>query len=242
MNIRVLIITISFSIPSFSNAMDLPQFKATFEVDAFGFTVGQARQTFSCTQDNEMSQTCQLTSIAKASGWFERFINESAVETITIQQQQTEFNWVQYQKKLSRRYDNRTEKKTITLKKDKKNQRILFIEKRKQWPIKEYIFDEISIVYAIQHAIINNQPLNNFYLQGDKIQQKLSLNIESKNKKINLPFRNKLRTTLITFKNSSLDAKVWLLNKHQFFPGKIKITNKKTNKTITLELDKLQKY
>lgn len=219
-------------------ATPLADFKAVFDVDAFGFTVGKAKQNFSCT--GQEVQTCTLTSIAKPPSWAERFINESSVEKITLQQTADQFNWLKYQKNLTRRYDDRTEYKTITLKKDHQHKQITFVEEKKNWPIQLQIFDEISIVYAIQHAVLNNQALDNFYLQGDKVQQKLAIYIKKHNEIIDLPFDENLNSTFVIFKNDNIHAKVWLLNEHQYFPGRIKIANKKTNKTITLELTKLK--
>lgn len=237
-NMKFLTLVCLSLVCSTSLATPLGDFKAVFDVDAFGFTVGKAKQSFSCS--GELKKNCTLTSIAKPPSWAERFINESSIEKVTIQQTANQFNWVNYQKDLTRRYDDRTEHKTITLQKNIKSKRITFIEKQKHWPIQEKIFDEISIVYAIQHAILNKMPLNNFYLQGDKIQQKLSIQIKSRSKIIDLPIEEYVKTTLVIFKNANIHAKIWLINDKQYFPGRIEIENKETNKTITLELTKLK--
>ncbi len=243
---RQLFVLILVWLPYLASASPLVNFKATFDVDAFGFTIGSAKQKLNCKpsdKKNRQVQTCTLTNIAKPPGWVERFINESVIETIVLEQSEQALEWVSYQKELTRRYDDRTEHKTITFKKDTVLNQIIFVEKEKTWPLqtdtKQYVYDEISIVYAIQHAVLNKNPLTNFYIQGNKEQQKLSIYIDKQNEIIDLPFDDYLNTTLIRFKNANIDAKVWLLNDYQFFPGRIEIENKKTDKTITLELDTL---
>lgn len=235
---KLLTTLILLTFPFYAFAKPLENFKAVFDVDVYGFTVGKATQTFHC--DTE-SKPCLLTSRAKPSGWMQRFINESAVEKITLHQTDNQLQWIQYHKSLTRRYDDRTEHKTITLKKQPKIKQITFIEQQKHWPIQDKVFDEISISYAIQHAMLNKQPLKDFYLQGDKQQQKLNIYIDETDEIIDLPFEEYLNTTLIVFKSDNIDARVWLLNDYQYFPGRIEITNKENDKTITLELLKLKR-
>jgi len=231
-----IIIFCLLAMPSY--AQPLTDFNAVFDVDVYGFTVGKATQKFNC---NNQTKTCLLTSVAKAPSWAKRFINESAIEKTTFHQTDTQLEWLEYHKSLTRRYDDRTEHKTITLKKQPLKNQITFVEQQKHWAIQDKVFDEISISYAIQHAILNNQPLKGFFLQGDKQQQALTIYVDETDEIIDLPFEEYLNTTLIVFKNANIDAQVWLLNDHNYFPGRIEITNRKTDKTITLELKHLKR-
>ncbi len=238
MKLKFLFIILLFTSTSIF-AGTLPQFKASFYVEVMGFTLGQAKHNLTCSKKNTLTQTCNLISTAEPSRFMRRFINESSVEKITFEQNSSNFYWLKYQKELTRRYSDRTEIKTTTLIRDEINQLIIFEEQQKQWRNKTNVFDEISIVYAIQHAMLNNLPLNNFYLQRDKDQTAVNIEINHKTRHIDLPFASFLKTTVVTFKNNNMEGTIWLLNNYNYFPAKIAIHNKENNKTITLELNTL---
>ncbi len=227
-----------FSFVSSSQAVELSPFQATFNVKIFGMTLGEVKQSLSCDY-LQPRRNCLLTSTAIPPSWAERFINESAIEKIWFTQTSSTLNWQKYQKYLTRRYDDRTEKKIITFIKKPETNQIIFIEKDKAWPLQTKVFDEISVIYALQHALLNKQPLNGFYVQGDKEQRAISTRIKSTHKEIDLPFGDDVETTLIEFENSKIVAKIWFINIDRYFPGRIEITDKKEDRTVTLELQEL---
>jgi len=77
-------------------------------------------------------------------------------------------------------------------------------------------------------------------LQSDKQQHILTIQVVSKEELLDIPYEDYVNTSLVIFKNANIHAKVWLLNGQKYFPARIEIHNKKTDKTITLELSKLR--
>lgn len=233
-----ILLSLSFS----AYAERLQPFKAKFDVDVLGMTIGTLKQSLTCqpfTQTDkklEPSQKCTLKSIANPPKWAQRFINESSSEIIQLEQTKDSLTWQQYKKHLTRRYDDRVEKKIITLTRRDELQKIEFVEGQRIWPLQDNVFDEISIIYAIQHALNNKTDLHNFYLQGDKDQRKIKVEVKNRSASIDLPFADYVTTTLVYFNNSKMDAKVWFINNQNYFPGRIEINNKTEKRNIVLEL------
>lgn len=226
-----------FVFPSPVFAETLLPFKATFNVRVFGFNVGEARQSLSCRQQN-----CLLTSEASPPNWAQRFINESAKEQIHLIQNDHEFKWLKYKKFLTRHYDDHTEHKTYTLVRDETNKHIHYVEENKNWPLRSLIYDPISIAYAIQYRILNHLPLDNLYLQDDKVQQKIIFSTQNKSDEIDLDFKDELQTKRFEFHNDKMSIKLWLVPEMAYFPGQIEVENKTEKRTITLELNRVPDF
>lgn len=222
--------------PIRTEAVTLPDFKATFDVKVLGFTVGQAHQQMQCHQAH-----CVLKSEAKPPKWARRFINESAVETVHLQQSDTEFKWMEYKKFLTRHYDDKTVQKTFTLVRNEAEDYIEFVETNRTWPMQKDVYDVISMAYAIQFKVLNQQPLDTLYLQDDKIQERFKFTQQNRKDEIDLDFEDEVQTRLFAFHNGKIDAKLWLMPDLNYFPVRIIILNKSEDRKIELELNRKPK-
>lgn len=218
--------------PWMAQAAQLPDFKATFDIRVLGFKIGQAHQKMQCDQGD-----CRLTSEAIPPDWAKAFINESALEEIRLQQTDKQFKWLEYKKFLTREYDDRTEHKTYTLVRRADIHKIEYVEKQTFWPEQTHLYDVISLAYGIQYQLLNNRSLTDFYLQDDKIQQKIQFTEQNQNERIDLPFAEALPTQRFAFHNDKIDAQLWVLPEMGFFPAKIVIFNKEEDRKIVLELN-----
>lgn len=217
-------------------AAELPSFNATFNVIAFGFNIGEAKQSMKC----EASK-CEITSIASPPKWAQAFINESAIEKVQLKQTEQQLKWLQYKKFLTRRYKDHTEHKTYTLIRNEKTHQIDYLEGNKHWPEQKQVYDVISLAYGIQYQIINQRPLDNLYFQDDKSQQKLVFSVKNADDEIVLDFNEEVQTKRFEFHNGKIAVKLWLIPELNWFPGQIEIENKAEDRTITLELNKIPK-
>lgn len=220
-----------------AHAAQLLPFKATFDIRVFGFNVGEAVQSLSCQQ-----QKCILKSEASPPKWAQRFINEAAKEQITLTQNDHEFKWLEYKKFLTRHYDDHTEHKTYTLVRDETKHQIHYLEGKKSWPSHKLVYDTISIAYAIQYRVLNHLPLNDLYLQDEKVQQKIHFDTQNQKDEIDLKFKDDLQTRRFEFHNAKMSAKLWLVPDINYFPGQIEIENKEKDRTITLELNRIPDF
>lgn len=217
---------------SLSKGQSLPEFKAQFDIWVMGFNIGEAQHKMTCQQ-----QDCLLTSVAEPPGWVKRFINESAVEKIKIKQSETDFKWLSYKKFLTRRKSGDTINKTETLVRNQANNQIEFIEEQRSWPNPEQVYDVISIAYGLQFLVLNEKPLDDIYLQDTKGQQKLRFSTLAKPETLDLPFNYRAKTQRYHFHNDKIDAKLWLMPSLNYFPVKMIVLNKDTDRKIELELN-----
>lgn len=215
-----------------AKSQPLPEFNANFDIWVMGFNIGEAQHKMTCKQ-----QDCLLTSIAEPPGWVKPFINESSVEKIHIQQSDEDFKWLSYKKFLTRRKSGTTINKTETLVRDSELDQIRYIEEQVAWSNPKHVYDVISIAYGIQFLVLNQQPLTELYLQDTKGQQKLQFSTLAKTEKINLPFQNRAQTQRYRFHNDKIDAQLWLMPSLNYFPVKIIVLNKETDRKIELELN-----
>ena len=148
-------------------AAKLPNFNAVFDVEAAGLTLGQAKHSMQC-----KDSICTLKSDAKPSGLAAVFFKDSSHETITLHQTENTLNWQSYHK-LGISYKNDIAKEKATnLKLVTEENKVVYPEKNREWPMQPQLFDVMSIAYAIQHAQLNNLPMNNFTLQDSNFQDK----------------------------------------------------------------------
>lgn len=224
-----------------TQAATLKDFNATFDVRVFGFTIGEVTQKFKCSQDDQL---CQLSSEAIPPKWAKRFINESAIEKIQLHQTEEHFTLLEYKKYLTREYDDRTENKTYTIQRETTPKaQLRYLEKDQTWPDQALAFDMISIAYAIQYQVLNQRPLDNFYLQDEKEQQAIVFTKSFVKDELEPDFADKPLTALrFEFSNAKIAAKLWLLPQEQYFPGKIEILNKEEDRRIILEINKRPKF
>lgn len=221
----------SFFLSATAQATPLPYFKAQFNVEALGLNLGLAKHSLQCQSEN-----CTLKSDAKPTGFAAAFFKDSSHETIQLKQTQNELIWQSYHK-LGISYKNdKAKQKIINLKLDAEQNKVVCPEKKREWPSQAKLFDVMSIAYAIQHAKLNNDTLENFTLQDTNFQDKLTLKSSNPKDFIDLDFADDSLTAVkYLFTSQHAKIELWLLPKYNYFPGKIRIVNK-DDKTITLSL------
>lgn len=220
---------LSFSMAS--HAVELPNFSSVYDVEAMGLTLGQAKQSFTCQKTN-----CILKSDAKPSGFAAAFFKDSSHETIQLIQTTNQLTWQSYHKLGISYKNNQPKEKHLNLSRNLEKNSVVYREKNRQWPLKANLFDSVSIVYAIQHAVINQQSIESFTLQDSNFQDELLLQSTDMNDSIYVEFEeDELNATKYIFSSEHVEIELWLLPKYNFFPGKIRIINKE-EKTITLTL------
>ena len=220
----------------FSFAQKLPEFKASFSVEALGMTLGEAKQSFSC-----MAEKCTLTSDAKPSGLAALFSSDSSHESVELINTDKELIWQQYTKIGTRVKDGKSKQKTTTLIRDTQSDQISYAQKNRSWPNQAKVYDALSLAYAIQYAVLNEQSLQDFYLQDTSFQDKLLLKQKPTIDSIELSRTNKSFSALkYEFSSEHTQIELWLLPNYSYFPGKIRVVNHH-QKTITLTLAELPK-
>ncbi|WP_321323961.1 DUF3108 domain-containing protein [Thiomicrorhabdus sp.] len=225
----MLFLSLFISLPAYS--VELPNFKAVFDVEAIGITLGQAKQSFICQQ-----QKCTLKSDAKPSGLAAAFFKDSSHETVQLLQNDNQLNWLSYHKLGISYKGDKAKEKHLNLTYNAKTDMVDYPQKKREWPMRENLFDSVSIAYAIQHAILNKQPIDNFTLQDSNFQDKLIHKATDKHNFVDLDFADdSLDAVKYSFTSNHVNIELWLLPKYNYFPGKIRIVNKE-EKTITLSL------
>ncbi|VAW45773.1 hypothetical protein MNBD_GAMMA03-435 [hydrothermal vent metagenome] len=222
-----------------SLATTLPNFKTSYNVNAFGVELGKATHQFNCEQED-----CTLISRAKPSGAAALFFSDSSIETIQLKQTKDNLIWLSYHKLGTSKKDGKKNQKHTTLKRNETNKQVVFIEKNRTWSIQPNTFDIISISYAIQYFKLNNRPLETLelHIQDNNFQEKLTFKTIEQADLLDFQFSNKNFNALkYIFDSQQFKIELWLLPDHQYFPGKIRLINKKEDKTITLNLSELPK-
>ncbi len=224
-------------LPANSSAATLPNFSAVYAVNAFGIDLGKAKQNFNC-----QNSDCTLISTAKPSGLAAMFFKDSSIETIKLVQTENSLKWLSYHKLGISEKDGKQTQKHTTLTLDENLQQIWHREKNKAWPIQTNVYDLMSIAYAIQYNKLNNRPLTDFFVQDNNFQDKLTLKSADKAEQLEFEFsENWMDTVRYTFDSHNSKIELWLLPNHHYFPGKIRVTHKKDDRAITLNLAELQK-
>ncbi|MCF6345577.1 MAG: DUF3108 domain-containing protein [Thiomicrorhabdus sp.] len=224
---------------STSLAATLPNFTSSYYVNAFGVELGKATHQFNCQQEN-----CTLVSRAKPTGLAAMLFSDSSIETIQLKQTKDTLSWLSYHKLGTSKKDGKKVQKHTTLKLDSENDQVVFVEKNRTWPIQPNTFDIMSIPYAIQYFKLNNQTLESFelHIQDSNFQEKLTFKAIDQPDQLKFKFSNKYFKALkYVFESQQSKVELWLLPEHQYFPGKIRLINKKEDKTITLNLAELPK-
>lgn len=217
----------------------LPNFKSSYYVNAFGVELGKATHQFQCQQTD-----CTLVSRAKPSGFVAMFFSDSSIETIQLKQSKDALTWLSYHKLGISKKDGKTTKKHTTMKRDESNNQVIFIEKNRTWPIQTNTFDIMSISYAIQYFKLNQHSLKalELHIQDSNFQEKLIFKTIDQPEKLEFKFSNRSFNALkYVFESQKSRIELWLLPDHSYFPGKIRLINKKEDKTITLTLSELPK-
>ncbi len=220
-------------------ATTLPNFKTSYDVNAFGVELGKASHQFQCQQED-----CTLISRAKPSGLAAMFFSDSSIETSQLKQTKDNLVWLSYHKIGISKKDGKKIKKHTSLKRDEESKQILFIEKNRTWPIQDNTFDIMSLAYAIQYFTLNNRPLNTLelHIQDSNFQEKLRVKTIEQSDSLKFKFSNKhFKAVKYVLESQQFKIELWLLPNHQYFPGKIRLINKKEDKTITLNLAELPK-
>ena len=223
-----------------TQAAVLKDFKATFDVRVLGFKVGEATQILSCDQDDHQ---CNLVSEAIPPSWARRFINEESIEKIQLFVSKEQFKLLEYKKLLTRHYDDKTEYKTYTIQLETQPKQLRYLEGDKTWPAEPLAFDVISLAYAIQYQVLNQRPLQGFYLQDEKQQTPIEFKKTFIEDELEPDFvEDAISALRFEFSNAKIDAKLWLVPQYDFFPGRIEILNKEEDRRIVLEINKAPKF
>lgn len=220
-------------------AQILPNFNSSYYVNAFGVDLGKAKHTFQCQQTD-----CTLVSHAQPSGLAALFFKDTSTETIKLQQTDKALKWLSYHKLGISEKDGKKTEKHVTMKLDEPNNQIVFVEKQRIWPIQPNTFDLMSIAYAIQYFKLNNRPLETLelHIQDNNFQEKITFKYIDKAGQLPFEFSDKIfKTQQYTIDSKKTRIELWLLPNYHFFPGKIRLTNKQEDKTITLNLAELPK-
>jgi len=246
----LLIGLIQLSLSGTALANKIPDFESQYYVNAFGIELGKATHRFNCQKPTDAKaestpQNCTLISSAKPTGLAALLFKDSSIETIQLTQSDQALKWLSYHKLgLAYKDGKKTEKRT-TLTLDESLGQVTSLEKQKQWPAQPYQYDAISIAYAIQYYKLNHQrPIQEipFVLQEKNSQEKVHFTTLDKAEVIEFEFSDSLYESLkYVFSSQHSKIELWLLPNYDYFPSKIRITNKAEDRTITLTLAELPK-
>lgn len=222
--------------PGHAQTEPLHDFQARFEVTAFGLTLGHAQQRLQC-----QTQQCILSATAKPSGMAKLFVKEMTRETVQLRPSPAGLDWQGYQKITSPLDRPDQTLKTVTFEPTGQNPpQIRYVEKSRTWPKPARVFDLLSIAYAIQHARLNQLPLDELHLLDTPGVEPLRLESPPKPDSLTLANSDRvMKAERLEFKTSRAYVTVWLLKEQRFFPARIEIENTETNKTITFLLEEL---
>lgn len=219
-----------------AQASSLPaNFKADFSVHVLGFNIGTINHEMRCEHQN-----CTLTNDASPPSWAQRFINESSFETIRLQVKGANLEWLSYHKALTRRYSNET--KLIDTHLTLEGDRIVYPEKQREWPSAPYVFDMISLGYALQFYALQHEQMPPFVLQDDRQQQALTFTTQNKPSRTHLNYKSNVNARLYEWNTDDFDVKIWLIDELNHFPGRIEIFNKREDRRIRLSLEQPPAY
>lgn len=222
-----------FTLSNISSANSLKDFKAEYNVEAMGMTLGKAKHSLKCQENN-----CTLTSTAKPSGIAAMMSSDSSVEKIQLQQAGNRLTWLKYDKTGISKKDGKVRNKNSTLELIGSEHKIAYFrnnKRKRDWPSQPRTYDSVSIAYAIQHAKLNKLSVNGITLQDSNFQDKLTLKSNTHGK-INLSFADEaLNAVKYRLESKNVKIDLWLLPKYNYFPGKMRIVNQ-NNQTITLSL------
>jgi len=219
----------SFSV----HAKTVPEFDATFNVHAIGIDLGESKHTFRC-EENQ----CTLKAVSEPQGLARLLINESSQETIKLYQDDQRFEWQSYEKKAGKDLSDPSTLKTKYLYVDKRTPpQIVYPKKNRSWPVKDKLYDVVSLAYAVQYYLINQQPLINLHLQDYKYQESLSITRNPAVKELEFfDEESWAKAVQYEFTTSKAKVKIWLLPTYHYFPGRVDVYNIQKDKTITLLL------
>ncbi|WP_373020299.1 DUF3108 domain-containing protein [Thiomicrorhabdus sp.] len=221
-----------------AHAATIKTFSAKYEVQAFDIKLGTSVQTLECN-----GQECTLTAKAKPSGLASMFINEATEEVIHLKQTDNELIWQSYQKTTHTNSKTPEILKTVKFVKTETDPvQVHYVEKDRFWPLHSKLFDMVSMAYALQYAKLNQQPLNNFYLQDTGAQDAVTVEPYGEAENLELAdLETSVESEQYRFETSKAKVKIWLLPRYDYFPGRIDVYNIESEKTITLILEELPK-
>ncbi len=215
-------------------AEKIPDFKASFEVEAMGMSLGKAKHQLRC-QDSD----CTLTNQAKPEGFAAMLSSDSSIERVKLKQTENGLFWLSYHKTGYSKKNGQERKKVSILEKSHTDNKVTFFrnqKKKSEWPIQNKLFDTVSLAYAFQHAYLNQNPLDQFVLQDTNFQDKLELKTQ-KNDSIDLGFADRINAVKYRLVSQNVQIELWLIPEYNYFPGRMRIVNQ-NDKTITLSLVK----
>lgn len=226
------LLILGLSLTSSVQANPTQSFDAEFAVRLMGFNVGTVQQKMRCQSD-----TCTLTSQAEPPRWARRFINESTHETSQILTQNNQFRWLSYHKDLTRREAKETKRIQTDLIADLDNERIHFPQKDREWPGDPYVYDIMSIAYALQFYALKGQPTPPLVLQEEKQQTRLKFKLANQPTQTHLNYKSNVKARYYEWTTDTQEIKVWLIEALNFFPGRIEVNNHEVKRRVVLSLD-----
>ncbi len=238
--LSVLLVVFTGLYYSNTQAALLSDFKARYDVNAFGVDLGQADHQFYC-----QGTQCTLTSYAKPSGFAALFFSDSATETIQLQQTPEQLTWLSYHKLGTHKKNGKTVQKHTTLQREQDKNQVTLVEKQRTWSNPEHLFDILSLPYAIQYFKLNHHSLDRLklYIQDSNFQEKLTFQTIDQPDTLTMKFSTRpLNALKYVFDSQQFKMELWLLPQYQYFPAKVRLINKKEDKLITLNLVEPPKF
>lgn len=211
----------------------IPNFTANFNLYAIGMKLGSSNHTLKCLQSD-----CTLQAVSKPQGLVKLLYNQSSEETIKLHQTDEDLIWKSYLKRHGKDLnDPKMFKTDHFFVSDQQPTEIVNPARQQSWPMQTQVYDDISLAYAVQFNVLNERPLNNFYLQDRKLQEPVVLKGAFINSELKLDNGQTLKKAqLFEFETPRAKVKVWLLPSYHYFPGRVEVYNIEKDKTLTLLL------
>jgi hypothetical protein len=222
-----------------SSLTPYPNIDAIYNVKFMNISVGKTKQQIRChqpehTDANDFQQACQLTNQSEPSRLARALIRETSHEKIEFTITKQDLIWQSFYQQTTRK---ERIKEIYVL---REQNEIVYPAKSLSWPSHPNVYDSFSMVYALQfYALQNKQP--KFILQEDDQQQQVEFYITHRATTIDLDFKQNQDAFLYAWRTEEFEAKVWLIEQLNLFPGRIEVYNKKKNRRVTLTLDQAPK-
>ncbi|WFE68736.1 DUF3108 domain-containing protein [Thiomicrospira sp. R3] len=211
------------------NANALTPFEASYKIEAFGLTIGRADHSLTC-----KNQQCDLTSHATPTGLARRLIGEEGHERVQLALKDNVLYWLSYENKTIKiRSQDVVDQVFVSLNPDTLT--IENLERNQSWAYDTNTFDPLSMAYALQHRLLNNQPIDTMTLQEEKRQRLLTFN-DFGEVLLSSAFKSRLKTNHYVADTPEYKVSIWLATDLNLFPAQVEIYDKKRRRGMTLSL------
>ena len=208
-------------------APTLPDFTATFTVTALGLDLGISRHTLHCRKG-----LCTYTADTRPQGLARLFTKEHFWEESRFSLTDTGIQWQYYQKK---KFDAERLVRTYTLTRTDKG--VLYEESKRLYPLRDNLFDALSLPLAISRYSHSGLPEKPVYLQDNNWQDRLTFTVRNRPQALETSEFSSLKTRFWQAEGEHVRVSAWLLPDAYNLPVRVEVLNKEKGKTITLQLD-----